>query len=212
MHIPPEEATGVDLTDWYAVRALWRWTRHRKLDNGGGQFRCPQCSGRITTTAKPATPTAYLTAPLRSCPSKTNTAALARPASEWTCSMPTRTSPSALPLTKKATDVEIPARTPSRRSRTRGPQIRMVPRLRSCRSHPRRPGLGYRAQPQTNQAGRKNPNRQATPSGQAQKYPADPHEHPRQRPLPSGAARLGTRPLHSTDSNPYCRLCRAQKT
>ena len=110
--------------------------------------------------------------------------------------------PFGTPAHEKATDVEIPARTPSRRSRTRGPQIRMVPRLRSCRSHPRRPGLGYRAQPQTNQAGRKNPNRQATPSGQAQKYPADPHEHPRQRPLPSGAARLGTRPLHSTDSNP----------
>ena len=30
----------------------WRWTRNRKLDNGGGQYSCPQCAGRVTTNAK----------------------------------------------------------------------------------------------------------------------------------------------------------------
>ncbi len=28
------------------------WTRNRKLDNGGGQYSCSQCAGRVTTNAK----------------------------------------------------------------------------------------------------------------------------------------------------------------
>ena len=51
MHIPSENAKPEDLTKWYINRALWRWTRNRKLDNGGGQFSCSQCAGRVTTKA-----------------------------------------------------------------------------------------------------------------------------------------------------------------
>ena len=52
MHIPSENAKPEDLTEWYVNRALWRWTRNRKLDNGGGQYSCPQCAGRVTTKAQ----------------------------------------------------------------------------------------------------------------------------------------------------------------
>ena len=52
MQIPPEDAN----TDWYADRALWRWTRNRKLAGGGGQFLCSQCAGRVSTTAKTRKP------------------------------------------------------------------------------------------------------------------------------------------------------------
>ena len=51
MHIPPEDAKPEDLTEWYVNRALWRWTRNSKLDNGGGQYGCSQCAGRVTTKA-----------------------------------------------------------------------------------------------------------------------------------------------------------------
>ena len=51
MHIPSENAKPEDLTEWYINRALWRWTRNRKLDNGGGQYSCSQCAGRVTTNA-----------------------------------------------------------------------------------------------------------------------------------------------------------------
>ena len=54
MQIPPEDAD----TDWYADRSLWRWTRNRKLDNGGGQFSCSQCAGRVTTKAPTRNPDA----------------------------------------------------------------------------------------------------------------------------------------------------------
>ena len=52
MHIPPEDAEPEDLTEWYVNRALWRWTRNRKLDGGGGQYSCSQCAGRVTTKAQ----------------------------------------------------------------------------------------------------------------------------------------------------------------
>ncbi|MCQ3805007.1 MAG: transposase [Acidimicrobiia bacterium] len=51
-HIPPADTKPEDVTKWYANRALWRWTRNRKLVEGGGQFGCSQCAGRVTTNAK----------------------------------------------------------------------------------------------------------------------------------------------------------------
>ena len=51
MHIPPANTKPEDVTKWYVNRALWRWTRNRKLDNGGGQYGCSQCAGRVTTKA-----------------------------------------------------------------------------------------------------------------------------------------------------------------
>ena len=56
MHIPPQNAKPKDVTEWYVNRALWRWTRNRKLDNGGGQYSCSQCAGRVTTNAKTRNP------------------------------------------------------------------------------------------------------------------------------------------------------------
>ena len=53
--IPPEDAD----TDWYADRALWRWIPNQNLPNGGKQFICLQCAGKVSTTAntrKPHTP------------------------------------------------------------------------------------------------------------------------------------------------------------
>ena len=56
MHIPPANAKPKDVTKWYVNRALWRWTRNRKLDDGGGQYGCSQCAGRVTTNAKTRNP------------------------------------------------------------------------------------------------------------------------------------------------------------
>lgn len=51
MHIPPED-TPEGVTKWYINRALWRWTRNGKFDDGSAQFLCPVCAGRVTTNAK----------------------------------------------------------------------------------------------------------------------------------------------------------------
>ncbi len=56
MHIPPANTKPKDVTKWYVNRALWRWTRNRKLDDGGGQYSCSQCAGRVTTNAKTRNP------------------------------------------------------------------------------------------------------------------------------------------------------------
>lgn len=52
MQIPPEDADA----DWYADRALWRWIPNQNLRNGSIQFICPQCSGKVSTTAKTRKP------------------------------------------------------------------------------------------------------------------------------------------------------------
>ena len=46
--IPPEDAPA----DWYTKRALWRWKPNQNLQNGGKQFLCPQCAGKVATNAK----------------------------------------------------------------------------------------------------------------------------------------------------------------
>jgi hypothetical protein len=48
LQIPPDGATSA----WFADRALWRWTPNQNLKNGGKQCLCPQCAGRVATTAK----------------------------------------------------------------------------------------------------------------------------------------------------------------
>ena len=36
MHIPPENTKPKKTSEWHVNRALWRWTRNRKFDDGGG--------------------------------------------------------------------------------------------------------------------------------------------------------------------------------
>ena len=53
LHAPSE---GENLKDFYKTRSRWRWIRAQRLDDGGGQFRCPQCHGLVTTNAKTRNP------------------------------------------------------------------------------------------------------------------------------------------------------------
>ena len=50
--IPPDDADP----DWHADRALWRWKPNQNLQNGGKQFLCPQCAGKVATNAKTRRP------------------------------------------------------------------------------------------------------------------------------------------------------------
>ena len=195
MHIPPQNAKPKDVTEWYVNRALWRSTRNRKLDDGGGQYSCSQCAGRVTTNAKTRNPD---TVP--------NKAAPYLPIEDKQCfhgmvSVPVdlldayQDIPFGHPrLETGATDVETPARKtlPPLIKDKGGLESRMVPLFRSRRSHHRRPGTSHRSQPQTNHRDRKNPNRQTRPAGQAQELRADPAQHSRRQPHPTGTARLGT--------------------
>ena len=38
--------------DWYASRAKFRWSVHKRLPGGDIQFICPQCAGRVVTNLK----------------------------------------------------------------------------------------------------------------------------------------------------------------
>ena len=195
MHIPPENAKPKDLTEWYVNRALWRWTRNRKLDNGAGQFSCSQCAGRVTTKAQTRNPDAI-----------PNKAAPFLPIEDEQCchGMVSITADlldasQDIPFGTPAHDKSYGTSQPQRENHLhdqgqRRPDTRMVPLLRPSRSHHRRPSPGHRSQPQTNPQGRKNPNPKTHRSGQAQESPADPQEHPRRQPLRTGAARIGTRP------------------
>ena len=113
MHIPPEDAKPEDLTEWYVNRALWRWTRNRKLDNGGGQYSCSQCAGRVTTNA-----------PTRNPDTVPNKTAPFLPIEDTQCCHGKvsigvdkldayQDIPFGTPATTKATDVATPARKPS---------------------------------------------------------------------------------------------------
>ena len=51
-HIPPQDLTGKHLEQWHVDRAKYRWTPIAKLKNGAIRFRCPQCDGRVMTSAK----------------------------------------------------------------------------------------------------------------------------------------------------------------
>ena len=45
----PDGLTDAQLRRWYEQRARFRWSRTQRFDNGGMQFRCPQCAGRVVT-------------------------------------------------------------------------------------------------------------------------------------------------------------------
>lgn len=47
----PEGLTTRELRDWYAKRARYRWGTAQRVD-GGIQFQCPQCAGRVVTNLK----------------------------------------------------------------------------------------------------------------------------------------------------------------
>ncbi|MDE0231078.1 MAG: transposase [bacterium] len=51
-HVPPRDKSGKALEEWYNNRAKFRWTPIGKGKNGAIRFRCPQCDGRIMTSAK----------------------------------------------------------------------------------------------------------------------------------------------------------------
>ena len=44
--------TGEAFEDWCVDRSPWRWTVHRYLAGGAVQLICPQCAGRVKTSAK----------------------------------------------------------------------------------------------------------------------------------------------------------------
>ena len=49
----PKDLTGQALADWYAERDKYIWKPIGKPDkNGNIRFRCPQCDGRVKTSAK----------------------------------------------------------------------------------------------------------------------------------------------------------------
>ena len=47
----PEGLTTNELRTWYAKRARYRWSAGQRVD-GGIQFQCPQCAGRVVTNLK----------------------------------------------------------------------------------------------------------------------------------------------------------------
>ena len=47
----PEGLTTDELRKWHADRAIYRWSAAQRVD-GGIQFQCPQCAGRIATNLK----------------------------------------------------------------------------------------------------------------------------------------------------------------
>ena len=47
----PEGLTIDELRAWYAKRAMYRWASSQRVD-GGRQFQCPQCAGRVVTNLK----------------------------------------------------------------------------------------------------------------------------------------------------------------
>jgi len=64
--VESEGLTGDKLDKWYADRACWRWTVHRYLDDGSVQLICPQCAGRVKTSAKTRNPSPPKKKPLPS--------------------------------------------------------------------------------------------------------------------------------------------------
>ena len=168
--------------------------------------RAPSAPGGSPPTPKPATLTLFPTRPLRTCPSKTTML----PWQGQHRSRQARRVPGH-PLRHPRTRQKLRTSQPQRENllhdqRQRRPESRMVPLLRSRRSHHRRVGASHRSQPQRNHRDRKNPNRKTRPSGQAQEVTSRPAGTSSPTASPTGAARLGTQPAPGADSNPYCRL------
>ena len=50
--VPSPDLTGEGFEEWCVDRSPWRWTVHRYLKGGAVQLICPQCAGRVKTSAK----------------------------------------------------------------------------------------------------------------------------------------------------------------
>ena len=50
--VPSPDLTGEAFEEWCVDRFPWRWTVHRYLKDGAVQLICPQCAGRVKTSAK----------------------------------------------------------------------------------------------------------------------------------------------------------------
>ena len=53
---PPDDLTGAALQDWYNKRAKYQWVIIQHFANGTKKLICPQCAGRVMTTAKTHNP------------------------------------------------------------------------------------------------------------------------------------------------------------
>ena len=121
--------------------------------------------------------------------------------------MPTKTSPSALPHTTKATYVATPSRKPFPWSRIKGglkaesvPAFGLPTHIIDVRAlaiaHNVKETIGIEST-QTDKP---------APPARPKKSRADPPQHPRRQPHPHGTALLTHSRTRSADSNPYCRL------
>ena len=52
----PDNLTGVALQDWYNERAKYQWRVLQSFPNGTKKIICPQCDGRVKSTAKTRNP------------------------------------------------------------------------------------------------------------------------------------------------------------
>ena len=52
----PDDLTGVALQDWYNERDKYQWVVIQHFKNGTKKLICPQCAGRVKTTAKTRNP------------------------------------------------------------------------------------------------------------------------------------------------------------
>ena len=53
---PPDGLSEADLQEWYDRREKYRWRVVHQFKNGRIKIICPQCSGRVKTTAKTRNP------------------------------------------------------------------------------------------------------------------------------------------------------------
>ena len=53
---PPDDLTGGALQDWYNERKKFEWVVIQHFANGKKKLICPQCAGRVMTTAKTRNP------------------------------------------------------------------------------------------------------------------------------------------------------------
>ena len=51
-HVQPDDLTETAREEWFADRAKFRYVPIAKLEGGSIRFMCPQCAGRVTTSAK----------------------------------------------------------------------------------------------------------------------------------------------------------------
>ena len=55
-YTPPPHLSGDKLRDWYTKRAKWRYSVIQHRPGGAKHLICPQCAGRVMTTARTRNP------------------------------------------------------------------------------------------------------------------------------------------------------------